>query len=653
MGKNVTISTLPNIGQNYLPKINTSNIFANSLVYDDGSSVLINTTTASAFKLDVNGSIRATSGTLTGALIGTTASFTSNSGNFTLGNQADTAIYAHFGSKSASGGQAVAMKLAGTLTATANFDNLFGLWVDYTDNAAGYTGVVRYGIYQNDSGKRNYFGGPTTFNSVVTVSDTATATAFIPTGTSIPSRGMYTSASNVLDFSAGTTNLLSLNYNTGLSTFNTGVKGSYFRIVNVSTAEFGINTENNQGYIGTTTSHGFNIMTNNTPRLTISSTGAATFSSSVYATNYIINEASANRGGLYPYNRVLGSGTDYSVGIFSEGEIFMAPGGGTTKRLVITSGGNVGIGLTNPLSPLHAQLTDAGVGTKTIVQTIERSGASPSGTPREVGLVFKDGNNPTLVGGIAGVRFNSGGNYYGGLKFYVQSSNASPATTFSNLTAALTIDYASAATFAGSVSMGGDLTFTPNDSVIGFSSGAGRFFTGGAERMRITSGGDVLVGRTDAAAGNLGAKISSTGFIEAVVNNDVCFSANRKNATGVLMLFQYQNSTKGTISTDGTNTAYNTSSDYRLKEDLKIINGLEKLSKIKVYDFKWKDSNLRMDGVLAHELQEVLPYAVQGKKDAIDKDGNIYPQGVDYSKIVPVLIKSMQELKAEIDTLKK
>lgn len=58
MGKNVIISTLPNISQNYLPKVNTSNIFANSLVYDDGSSVLINTTTASAFKLDVNGTAR-------------------------------------------------------------------------------------------------------------------------------------------------------------------------------------------------------------------------------------------------------------------------------------------------------------------------------------------------------------------------------------------------------------------------------------------------------------------------------------------------------------------------------------------------------------------------------------------------------------------
>ena len=59
-----------------------------------------------------------------------------------------------------------------------------------------------------------------------------------------------------------------------------------------------------------------------------------------------------------------------------------------------------------------------------------------------------------------------------------------------------------------------------------------------------------------------------------------------------------------------------------------------------------------MDGVLAHELEQILPYAVNGDKDAIDEDGNIAAQGVDYSKLVPILIKAIQELKAEIEILK-
>jgi len=94
---------------------------------------------------------------------------------------------------------------------------------------------------------------------------------------------------------------------------------------------------------------------------------------------------------------------------------------------------------------------DTGVGTKTLIQTIERTGASPSATPREVGLVFKDGNNPTIVGGITGVRSNSAGNYYGGLKFYVNTSSGVSATSFSDLITALTIDYVGVAAFTSSV----------------------------------------------------------------------------------------------------------------------------------------------------------------------------------------------------------
>jgi hypothetical protein len=56
-----------------------------------------------------------------------------------------------------------------------------------------------------------------------------------------------------------------------------------------------------------------------------------------------------------------------------------------------------------------------------------------------------------------------------------------------------------------------------------------------------------------------------------------------------------------------------------------------------------------MDGVIAHELAEIMPYAVHGEKDAIDEKGNIVYQGVDYSKIVPSLIKAVQELNQKIN----
>jgi len=114
------------------------------------------------------------------------------------------------------------------------------------------------------------------------------------------------------------------------------------------------------------------------------------------------------------------------------------------------------------------------------------------------------------------------------------------------------------------------------------------------------------------------------------------------------LLFYHSTNIIGSITQSGTTaTAYNTSSDYRLKEDLKDFNGLDKVSKIPVYDFKWKPDDMRGYGVMAHELQEIIPQAVVGKKDGEQM------QGVDYSKLVPILLKSIQEQQTIIEDLKK
>ena len=98
--------------------------------------------------------------------------------------------------------------------------------------------------------------------------------------------------------------------------------------------------------------------------------------------------------------------------------------------------------------------------------------------------------------------------------------------------------------------------------------------------------------------------------------------------------------------TDSNGVSYNSASDYRLKEDLQDFNGLDKISKIKMYDYKWKSGNDRSYGAMAHELQEIIPYAVSGEKDGEDM------QGVDYSKVVPLLVKSIQEQQKQIEELK-
>ena len=119
------------------------------------------------------------------------------------------------------------------------------------------------------------------------------------------------------------------------------------------------------------------------------------------------------------------------------------------------------------------------------------------------------------------------------------------------------------------------------------------------------------------------------------------------NGSSTVLQFLHQSAEKGSISYTNTTTTYNTTSDYRLKEDLQDFNGLDKVSKIPVYDFKWKTDESRSYGVMAHELQEVLPDAVSGEKDAEEM------QGVDYSKIVPLLVKSIQELTAKVEMLEK
>ena len=152
------------------------------------------------------------------------------------------------------------------------------------------------------------------------------------------------------------------------------------------------------------------------------------------------------------------------------------------------------------------------------------------------------------------------------------------------------------------------------------------------------NGGNVLIGTTTDAGSRL--RINQGGIAWAQI-------IDHSNASAQFYIdFRYNGVGTGSIIGYGTFTNFNTTSDYRLKEDLKEVNGLEKIQAINIYNYKFKESETRMDGVLAHELAEVLPYAVTGQKNGIQM------QGVDYSKLVPIMVKAIQELKQEIDTLK-
>ena len=160
--------------------------------------------------------------------------------------------------------------------------------------------------------------------------------------------------------------------------------------------------------------------------------------------------------------------------------------------------------------------------------------------------------------------------------------------------------------------------------------------------MRVNNLGYIYVntGGAEPSASQVGVRITGT-------QGQAFWNSANSGTTGYNHFNFYNgNGAVGSIVTNGSATSFNTSSDYRLKEDLQDFKGLDMVSKISVYDFKWKADESRSYGVIAHELQEVLPQAVKEKKDAEEM------QGVDYSKIVPLLVKSIQELKSEIEELK-
>ena len=110
----------------------------------------------------------------------------------------------------------------------------------------------------------------------------------------------------------------------------------------------------------------------------------------------------------------------------------------------------------------------------------------------------------------------------------------------------------------------------------------------------------------------------------------------------------------GSITTNGSSTSYNTTSDYRLKTNIMLMtNAINRMKQLNVYRFNFI-SNLdqNVDGFIAHEVAEVIPEAVYGEKDQVDAEGNPVYQGLDQSKLVPLLWGALQESIINIENQK-
>jgi len=378
---------------------------------------------------------------------------------------------------------------------------------------------------------------------------------------------------------------------------------------------------------------------------------------------------------------------DTNTGIYSPGADQVAISTNGTGRLFVDSSGNVGVGTTSVDSRLH--VNSGAVDQAAHFQSSDSNVRIKLTDGDATNSVFVVGKGDSLAFETAGnnerARIDSFGRLLVGTSSslsagnwsdsFIQVRGNSSGSTFEGKLALFTGKTIASGIGAGESlgrvafgnGEGGEAAWITAQADAGWSAsdypGRLTFSTtaDGAssptERMVIKSNGDIRINQNTTSTPGLantttGVAIENTNAIFASRASGIALFLNRNN-DGASVEFHQSGNVVGTISVTASATAFNTSSDYRLKENVVPLTGAaDRLKLIPVHRFNFiADPDTTVDGFIAHEAQAVVPECVTGAKDEVDEDGTPVYQGIDQSKIVPLLTAALQEALAKIEVL--
>jgi hypothetical protein len=338
--------------------------------------------------------------------------------------------------------------------------------------------------------------------------------------------------------------------------------------------------------------------------------------------------------------------TGASNAVHSFGQISTTDGTTYTERLRLDSSGNLGLGVTpRAWAGGYKSFDITGPG------AIASTASGDTFTQVANGAWFNGTNWIYQYTGIGAARYQMTGPSGGGNHSWHTAASGTAGNTIS-FTQAMTLD-ASGRLLIGLTSGTEALSISSSDIYqISFKNSSGsaaafgadsssnlRMYANGSERARITSGGDLLVGRTSASAVAPRLDVQAANFAMAINTTN--------GGSDEAVRFYNNGSVAGSITTTSTTTAYNVSSDQRLKkniQDAPAASDLIDAIQVRSFDWKFDDSHQRY-GMVAQELLSVAPEAVYKPEDPDDM------MAVDYSKLVPMLVKEIQSLRARVAQL--